>query len=56
MLKPSSIKIADQDYTAALIAQFKSAGGVIVKAETGVALGLKRKKFIRKEPKIVLDI
>jgi hypothetical protein len=51
MLKPSSTKIAEQDYMATLIAQFKSDGGAIVVVEPGVALGLKRKKFIKKTPK-----
>jgi hypothetical protein len=53
MLKPSATKTLAQATTEELIAQFKQRGGVIAKVETGVALGLKKKKFVRKPPQMV---
>jgi hypothetical protein len=53
MLKPSSFKNSQNDETAELIAQFKAAGGVIQIVDENVALGLNRKKYIKKAEKVV---
>jgi hypothetical protein len=54
MLKPSATKIAAQLSTAELIAQFQSKGNEVKLIRTGVALGLKRKRFTAK-PKYKLE-
>jgi hypothetical protein len=51
MLKPDAKKIATQAETADLIAAFKQRGGVIVKVESGVAEGLKRRKYLKRDHK-----
>lgn len=48
MLKPSATKIAAQSSTAELIAQFQLSGNTVKVVPTGVAVGLKRKRFTRK--------
>ena len=53
MLKPSSFKSSQNDETAELIAKFKASGGVIQMVDENVALGLNRKKYIKKAEKVV---
>ncbi len=48
MLKPSATKTAQTAATADLIAQFELSGNTVKVIRTGVALGLKRKRFNRK--------
>lgn len=48
MLLSSATKVAQSASVAEMIAAFQAAGGSVVQVETGVAHGLKKKKFIRK--------
>lgn len=48
MLKPNAAISARSQDLALLVAEFVQRGGVIEKQETGVAKGLKRRKFIKK--------
>jgi hypothetical protein len=48
MLKPSATKIAAQSSTDQLVAEFRLSGNTVKLIRTGVANGLKRKRFTRK--------
>jgi hypothetical protein len=48
MLKPNAKKVAQSTELAEMIAKFQSAGGTIVKAEPAVAIGLRKRKYLKK--------
>lgn len=55
MLKPSATKIARSNETSALVTQFLARGGVIASAPTAVAAGLRKRRYIRRIPKVKQD-
>lgn len=48
MLLASSTKTAQANSVAEMVAAYKASGGMVIQVETGVANGLKKKKFVRK--------
>lgn len=52
MLKPNATRLALAANTAELVAAFKARGGSIVSIETGVAKGLRKKKYTRKSASV----
>lgn len=48
MLQASSTKTTQANSVAEMVAAYKASGGKVIQVETGVANGLKKKKFVRK--------
>ena len=49
MLKPSATKLAQANDTQKLVAAFIKAGGKVTKEDTGVAMGLLKKKYVKRK-------